>query len=67
MKKAIAFSTEAGHHRVFLWTFHGLDQARSIYERHGFRLSEEHRVNQWGTSLVEQRFDLTIAQQDSKI
>ena len=40
-----------------LWTFKGLDAARHLYERHGFRLAEEYAGAQWGVNLVEQRFE----------
>ncbi|MBM3301016.1 MAG: GNAT family N-acetyltransferase [Deltaproteobacteria bacterium] len=58
--KSIQFCAEAGHRRVYLWTFQGLDAARTLYERNGFRLTEEHNVDQWGTTLLEQRFDLDL-------
>ena len=57
---AVDFCRQAGHDRVFLWTFEGLDQARYLYEKAGFRLTEEHKVEQWGTILKEQKFELTL-------
>ncbi|WP_136659010.1 helix-turn-helix domain-containing GNAT family N-acetyltransferase [Nitratireductor sp. XY-223] len=41
---------------VRLWTFRGLDAARSLYERSGFVLEQEYSGNQWGTPLSEQIF-----------
>jgi len=58
---AVEFCRRAGHARVFLWTFGGLDPARKLYEAHGFRLTEQHRVDQWGATIDEQRFDLELA------
>jgi GNAT superfamily N-acetyltransferase len=58
---ALDFCRTVKHSRVFLWTFAGLDPARRLYEAHGFRLTEEHRVSQWGSTITEQRFDLTLA------
>ena len=60
IQTAIEFCRNAGHKEVFLWTFEGLDSARSLYERHGFCLSEEHTVDQWGTRIREQKFVLTL-------
>lgn len=60
IRKAIDFSRDAGHQKVFLWTFQGLDAARKLYERHGFRLTFEHTVSQWGARLNEQRFELPL-------
>ena len=57
LQEAVAFSEKAGHDPLFLWTFEGLEQARALYEKAGFRLSETHEVNQWGRSILEQRFD----------
>ncbi len=43
--------------RTVLWTFKGLDAARQLYERNGFRLGEEYTGAQWGVNLMEQRFE----------
>ncbi len=58
MKRAMEFCRTAGHKKVHLWTFSGLDQARRIYERAGFVLAEEHEVDQWGSQIKEQKFVL---------
>jgi GNAT superfamily N-acetyltransferase len=60
LRHAIEFSKEAGHRRICLWTFEGLDAARLLYEQEGFRLREEHHVNQWGRRLTEQMFELDL-------
>ncbi|MBI4966336.1 MAG: GNAT family N-acetyltransferase [Desulfomonile tiedjei] len=60
IKKAVEFCIAAGHRKVFLWTFKGLDSARSLYELEGFRLLEEHDVNQWGQQIQEQKFELIL-------
>ena len=57
MGKAMRFCREAGHKRVYLWTFKGLDAARNLYEREGFRLTLEHAVEQWGSTIVEQKLE----------
>lgn len=61
VEEALAFCTRAGHPRVFLWTFQGLDVARSLYESVGFRLRREHTVEQWGRTIREQLFELDLA------
>ncbi|MFP3927451.1 MAG: GNAT family N-acetyltransferase [Desulfobacteraceae bacterium] len=60
IEKAVAFAVRRRFKGLFLWTFEGLNRAKSLYERHGFRLSLEHDVDQWGRSIREQRFDLII-------
>jgi len=52
----MAFCREAGHRRVYLWTFEGLDPARHLYESMGFQLVEEIAATQWGPEVAEQRF-----------
>ena len=58
MRTALDFCRRAGHQRVFLTTFAGLDAARKLYERHGFVLTEERSDRTWGLEVTEQRFDL---------
>ncbi len=58
ISRALTFCRAAGHSRVFLWTFEGLNAARALYERAGFSLAEEREVHQWGGVVREQRFDL---------
>lgn len=58
LEKAVAFCRYARHEKVFLWTFEGLHSARRQYERAGFRLVEEHHVEQWGNRIREQKFEL---------
>jgi GNAT superfamily N-acetyltransferase len=60
VSRAVTFCRDAGHARAFLWTFRGLDEARRLYEREGFLLTEEHEVNQWGQKITEQKFELAI-------
>lgn len=55
MKSAMDFCREAGHRRIFLWTFEGLHAARHLYEKHGFRLVEQRIGSQWGKEVNEQR------------
>ncbi len=45
---------------MFLWTFEGLTAARTLYERNGFKLVQEHRVDQWGRIINEQMFELIL-------
>jgi GNAT superfamily N-acetyltransferase len=60
IRTAVEFCIKAGHKQIYLWTFKGLDPARHLYEREGFRLAEEHDVSQWGTRIEEQMFVLSL-------
>jgi len=57
MDVAMAFCRRAGYRRVYLNTFKGLDAARALYERAGFRLVAEQSGETWGHAVVEQRFE----------
>lgn len=56
IKKAVAFSEKAGFEEIHLWTFKGLDAARSLYEKNGFVLVDEYPGSQWGEEVMEQWF-----------
>ncbi|MEM7268024.1 MAG: GNAT family N-acetyltransferase [Pseudomonadota bacterium] len=48
----------AGAPGAYLDTFAGLDAARRVYEKAGFRLTSEVEGESWGTRVLEQRFEL---------
>jgi len=58
--EAVDFCRKARHGRIYLWTFKGLDQARSLYEAEGFQLAQENDIRQWGNSITEQMFLLDL-------
>ncbi len=60
LEEAIKFCNRAGFNRVYLWTFAGLDEARHLYEKFGFKLCEQHEGTQWGKRVVEQMFELRL-------
>jgi GNAT superfamily N-acetyltransferase len=57
---AIDFCRVKKYRRVFLRTFAGLDAARHLYEKMGFRLVDEHPGIQSGTEVIQQRFELSL-------
>lgn len=50
----------AGLPGAYLDTFAGLDAARRVYEKAGFRLTAEAEGDTWGTPVREQRFILNF-------
>ena len=60
IEEAIEFCREKRFGRIYLWTFAGLDAARHLYERYGFRLCEQCEGNQWGKTVTEQMFELNL-------
>jgi len=59
--EAVTFCRNKGYRRVYLWTFEGLHAARHLYEKFGFRLTEQLEGTQWGTKVIEQKFELELA------
>jgi GNAT superfamily N-acetyltransferase len=57
MAEAMGFCERAGFERVFLWTFRGLDAARSLYDRWGFVVTESREDTDWGSAVLHQRLD----------
>ncbi|MEO1192379.1 MAG: GNAT family N-acetyltransferase [Pseudomonadota bacterium] len=60
LDQGMAFCRDRGYRRVYLSTFAGLDAARRLYERHGFRLVAESEVDQWQGGVREQRFEAEL-------
>lgn len=58
IQEAVAFCRRARFRRVWLTTFAGLDAARRLYERQGFRILEEQEDAHWGKTVREQTFEL---------
>jgi N-acetylglutamate synthase-like GNAT family acetyltransferase len=65
MEKAISFCKDSGFKEVYLTTFAGLDAAKHLYEKWGFKLIEEKEDTTWGVVVKEQLFILTIKNQNS--
>ncbi len=60
LSEAIEFCQKKKYSRIYLWTFAGLDPARHLYEKFGFKLCEEHQGEQWGKAVTEQKFELIL-------
>jgi GNAT superfamily N-acetyltransferase len=54
---ALDFCRMRKYKKIYLWTFEGLNAARHLYEKHGFRVTQQQRGNQWGSEVNEQRFE----------
>ena len=57
IESATSFVDENAFDRTRLWTFKGLNAARHLYEKHGFTLCQESPGTQWGTEVIEQKFE----------
>jgi len=58
LETAIRHCREQAYPGIYLWTFEGLQAARHLYDRAGFRLVHAARGSQWGKEVVEQRLEL---------
>ncbi len=54
MQAAMDHVDRMGFSQTRLWTFAGLDAARTLYERNGFTLAEEYEGDRWGKTVREQ-------------
>ena len=61
IKEALNFCRNKGYKRIYLWTFEGLNAARHLYEKNGFKVVKEYRGKQWGIEVNEQRFELELS------
>ena len=60
LNEAVSFCRRKDYRSIYLWTFEGLDAARRLYEKFGFKLAEQREGVEWGTSVLEQRFVLKL-------
>ncbi|MBC8419554.1 MAG: GNAT family N-acetyltransferase [Desulfobacterales bacterium] len=60
IREGIGFCKKKRFKRIYLWTFAGLDPARYLYEKYGFRICKEIDGNQWGVRVKEQMFELRL-------
>jgi len=60
IQTAIDFCRKKDYRCIYLWTFEGLHAAKHLYEKYGFQLVEQHKGQQWGKVVKEQRLELAI-------
>lgn len=57
LASALAHCDRLGFEVIGLHTFAGLDAARHLYEKNGFRLVHQQLGSKWSTEVQEQRFE----------
>lgn len=60
MEEAVSFCRQNGYRKIYLNTFEGLHPARHLYAKFGFKLAHQVEGTQWGTRVLEQRFELHL-------
>lgn len=59
---AIAFCKAQNYQHIFLWTISILKEARYLYEKFNFTITEEKPNDEWTvTKLIEERWDLNLS------
>ena len=56
----MAFLRQCQYRSTYLWTTEEQVTAIRLYQRYGFRLSEEKPSTAFGKPLIEQRYDLVL-------
>jgi len=54
------FAKEENYQFIELWTVRGLEAAVALYRKFGFELTEEKSSNLWGTTVIEQKYLLSL-------
>ena len=60
MEEAISFCRQKDYRKIYLATFEGLLAARHLYEKFGFRLTQQAEGAQWGKKVTEQKFEFLL-------
>lgn len=60
MDQALAFCRENLYHRVYLWSFPVLRDARRLYEFYGFSPTDEQTRTTWGKEVAVERWDYIL-------
>lgn len=60
LNRALQFSRDCGFKSVFLWTVSDLKIAAHLYQRAGFRKTEDKTHKIWGKTLTEERYELSL-------
>jgi len=60
MQQAMDFCRQKSFKTVYLWSFKGLAPARHLYLKFGFEMVREFEGTQWGTTVMEQRYELQL-------
>ena len=58
----VAYCQDMKFDRIFLWTVSTMAEARPLYKKFGFRISEvKQEASLWGQQLTEERWDLELS------
>ena len=60
VSECVGQARHVGYRRMVLYTVHGLDAARHLYEAEGFELTEEEPGHAWGHDHIAQTWELKL-------
>ena len=60
LNTALKFCHQKNYSHIFLWTISAQESARILYKNAGFKITETNENNDWGTPVLEERWDLNL-------
>ena len=60
LNTALDFCRKKKYSHVFLWTVSAQESARKLYKNAGFRITETEKNESWGSSVLEEKWDLDL-------
>lgn len=60
LNAALEFCRQKKYSHVFLWTVSAQESARTLYKNAGFKITETNENNDWGTPVLEEKWDLHL-------
>lgn len=57
---ALKFCHEKNYKKAFLWTVSAQESARNLYAKAGFKIAETHENNEWGSPVLEEKWELDL-------
>lgn len=60
LNAALNFCREKKYSHVFLWTVSAQESARILYKKAGFNITETSKNNNWGSPVLEEKWELDL-------
>lgn len=60
LNAALEFCRQKKYSHVFLWTVSAQESARTLYKNAGFKITETNENNDWGSPVLEEKWDLNL-------
>ena len=60
VEECIRFARRSGYQKIILWTNSVLIEARAIYQKSGFKLTEQEQHHSFGHDLVGETWELIL-------